>query len=270
VEDLQKFKLFKSTEMLKTRIFIYMTLLSLSSQAQTDSLKTEDELSDCTVMLYQQMTDTTSNSGSGTLISIRDQYYILTASHVAQLLKDNSKIIFRLSGDKPGIFNLADLTQNHILNWKIHPIADLALLHVYPSNEQLKAIFSKSFFPAYSIAAGQQLPSRDFEFTFFGYPIIDLKLEHFSPLVFDSRLASGLITNSRYDNGQKCTFYYLNTPSMQGCSGSGVYVSVKKAMFFGGHQTFMVGIVHGTAKDDTGGKLAAITPLFYLNDLQLD
>ncbi len=32
-------------------------------------------------------------------------------------------------------------------------------------------------------------------------------------------------------------------------------------------KTLMIGVVHGTASDDTGGKMAAITPSFYIWDL---
>ncbi len=51
---------------------------------------------------------------------------------------------------------------------------------------------------------------------------------------------------------------------MQGCSGSGVYFSVKKGFYIGGKVTVFIGIVHGTATDDSGGKLATITPAYYI------
>ncbi len=38
-------------------------------------------------------------------------------------------------------------------------------------------------------------------------------------------------------------------------------------MFFGGNVTVLIGVIHGTASDDSGGKLAQITPAFYIWDL---
>jgi hypothetical protein len=59
-------------------------------------------------------------------------------------------------------------------------------------------------------------------------------------------------------------------PSIEGCSGSGVYFSVKKAFYMGAKTTLMIGIVHGTQGDSTGGKLAAVTPSYYIFDLFKD
>ena len=38
-------------------------------------------------------------------------------------------------------------------------------------------------------------------------------------------------------------------------------------MYFGGNVTILIGVVHGTATDNTGGKLATITPSYYVWDL---
>jgi len=77
-----------------------------------------------------------------------------------------------------------------------------------------------------------------------------------------------LITQLRADTKTKCNFYYLSVPSIQGYSGSGVYFSVKKTtIYYGGNKTFLIGIVHGTQSDDTVGKLAAITPSYYISEL---
>jgi hypothetical protein len=51
---------------------------------------------------------------------------------------------------------------------------------------------------------------------------------------------------------------------MQGYSGADVYASVRKAEFYNLGKTLLLGIVHGTANDNIGGKLAAITPSYYV------
>jgi hypothetical protein len=239
---------------------------SLFSQVP-DSLWDQEQLSNVTVLLYQQLTDSTSISGSGTVISYNSRYFLLTASHVALGMRNNAKLIYRLNGDKPEIIDLLQNVKNHSLRWVTHNIADISIIELMLQNEELKKRFDDWSFPITQIYSGKELPARDADLTFLGYPIIDLELEHFSPLVFTGYLASGLITQYRYDTNTKCNFFFLNVPSIQGCSGSGVYFSVKKAMYFGGSKTICIGIVHGTQADNTGGKLAAITPSYYIFDL---
>jgi hypothetical protein len=253
---------------------LLLTVLSISLFAniilysqKTDSLWTQDELSNATVLLFQKINDTTSSSGSGTIISISSRYFLLTANHVAKELKESAKIIFRLAGDKPGIYDLLPLTRAKKLIWKNHPIADMSMIELFANNNNILQIFQKWSFPIGQISGVKQLPSREADLTFLGFPLIDLEMEHFSPLVFTGYLASGFITQLRYDTKTKCNFFYLNVPSIQGCSGSGVYFSVKKGMYVGGSVTLFIGIVHGTQGDNSGGKLAAITPSFYINDL---
>lgn len=255
---------------MKRIIIIFLILIFGNSpflSQDTDSLWTQDKLSNATVLLYQEVTDSTSVSGSGTIINHNSRYFLLTANHIAKKLKESAKIIFRLDGDKPGIYNLSPLVKNSIQNWNNHPIADISMIELFPNNKNIKQIIQNRSFPIKQIYGGRELPTREADLTFLGYPIVDLELEHFSPLVFTGYLASGLITQLRYDTKTKCNFFYLNVPSIQGCSGSGVYFSVKKGMYYGGKVTYLIGIVHGTQGDNTGGKLAAITPSYYINDL---
>jgi hypothetical protein len=246
--------------------FISANLFAQSLKTEKDSLWSVEDISNVTVYLYQKK-DTTGIGGSATIINHNRKYYLLTAAHVAKDMTDNSQIVFRIANDKPVILNLNIFTVNHKVNWIIHPEADLALIELLVISKDVEDRFKQSSFPSYLIYRGQQTLARDNDVTFFGYPLLDLELKHFSALSFNSYLASGLITNVRSDTKTKCTFFYLDQPSMQGCSGGGVFCSVSKAMFLSLGKTLMIGVVHGTAKDNTGGKLAAITPSFYIWDL---
>lgn len=245
-----------------TFIVIAVTLLisPLSAQCK-DPIWDQDQIANATVLLYQV------KGGSGTIIVKDGRYYIITASHVAKELKTGSKVIFRLKGDKPGIFDLLPITKGQTLNWKHHSVADIALIELDPKNGSIKTILEDYAFPFELIHRGKELPKHDADLTFLGYPIVDLEMEHFSPLVFTAYLSSGLITQLRADTKTKCNFFYLNVPSIEGCSGAGVFFSVKKAFYMAGKTTLMIGIVHGTQGDSTGGKLAAITPSYYIFDL---
>ena len=200
-----------------------------------------------------------------TIIKHNSKFYLLTAQHVAVDMKANSNVVFRVSGDKPAILNLIQFNKN--LDWVVHPEADLALLEINPFNKATEQRLQEWSFPSDFIHKDHSTLSRDNDVTFFGYPLLDLNLVHFSTLSFKAYLASGFITNKRYDNGKKNTFFYLDQPSMGGCSGGGVFASVKKAEYYALNNTLMLGIMHGTAGDKTGGKLAAITPSFYVWDI---
>lgn len=251
-----------------TFVLITITLLLFPLFAQTKGpLWDQDQIANATVLLYQEISTNSGKVGSGTVIIRNGRHYILTASHHAKELKSDAKVIFRLKGDKPGIFNLLSITKDRSSKWKHHPVADIAIIELDAKSNSIETILEDYAFPGELIYRGEDIPKRDADLTFLGYPIVDMEMEHFSPLIFTGYLSSGLITQPRADTQTKCNFFYLNVPSIEGCSGSGVYFSVKKAMYIGGKTTLMIGIVHGTKGDSTGGKLAAITPSYYIFDL---
>ena len=107
--------------------------------------------------------------------------------------------------------------------------------------------------------------------TFFGYPIVDIKQEHFSFLSFTASYASDLITQkfSYYGKDKICSVFYLDSPSIQGASGSGLYITIDKGGIgmINYPATTMVGIISGTHSDGTGGKLAIVMPSYYIWEL---
>ena len=226
----------------------------------------QDQISNVTVLLSQRLPDSTRASGTGTVISNDSTFYIFTASHVAKLMRNDAKVVFRLPGDKPRIVSLLSLTNTDTLQWRYHSTADIAIISLSPEAADLRKWVHDWSFPLHQVSFTEELPRRDADLTFLGYPVVDMNMEHFSPLLFTCYLASGLITQLRSDTRTKCSFFFLSVPSSQGCSGSGVYYSVSKSSYLGGDTTILIGIVHGTLKDDTGGKLAAITPAYYILD----
>jgi hypothetical protein len=159
--------------------------------------------------------------------------------------------------------------QDSTVSWTHHEIADVAITELkIPNDSILVSRFYDLAFPISLIYPKRELPSREANIQYFGYPIIDSKLEYFSPLSFETYLSSGFITTKRADTKTDCTFFYLDSPSIQGCSGSGVYVGVqKKGVSVGPSKTILFGIIHGTYSDNTGGKLAMVTPSYYVFDL---
>ena len=94
--------------------------------------------------------------------------------------------------------------------------------------------------------------------------------EHFSPLTFESKASSGLLSYPRADTGTIQTFFALENPSVGGYSGCPVVdLSIFKAgaMTTFGSGTCFYGVMHGTISDKTGGKIAMVTPSYYIHEL---
>jgi hypothetical protein len=110
--------------------------------------------------------------------------------------------------------------------------------------------------------------SRDASVTAIGFPIFDAIGKYFSPLTFNSNFSSGYITLPRADTKQLTTFQVLENPSIQGYSGGPLFIGIKKdGVSVGPNYTVLVGVMHGTYSDNTGGKLALITPAYFIFDL---
>ena len=230
--------------------------------------KTSDEISLMTVMLYQQI-DQSDNAkiGTGTIIEHEKRFYLLTAAHVAKDLKLNGKMFFKVGNDEKYSIDL--ILQSLTLNWKYHNEADIALIELHPSNKDIEKRFRDFSVSSDNIYDGNELIWKEVELTYFGFPVVDQNGQHFSPLVFASNhYASGLITQKLNYLDKKCSVFYLDKPSIQGASGSALYLAVKKNVEINTlDRTIMIGVVSGTFNDNTGGKLAIIMPSFYIWDL---
>lgn len=247
-------------------LVLFFKNVSGQQQASRDTSISAVDISNLTVMLYQPMTE---KRGAATIIKHQGRYYILTANHIAESMAPSAKVIFRVGNDQPGIIDLILFTKGRRLQWLHHSTADISMMELIPFNDATKKRLSETSFPSTSIVPDVNIPAFQFDFTYLGFPVIELDMKHFSPLFFNSHGASGLITQPRLDKTYiKCDFFYLDKPSMEGCSGSGVFISVSnKVMFTNYGKTYLMGVIHGTQGDNTGGKLAMVTPAYYIYDL---
>ena len=78
------------------------------------------------------------------------------------------------------------------------------------------------------------------------------------------------MTLPRADTGNLSDFFCLENPSVGGYSGCPVFdlgYSTNGLMTMTKEKTWCHGIMHGTMSDNTGGKIALVTPAFYLKDI---
>lgn len=193
--------------------------------------------------------------------------WIVTASHVAKSTNANTQLIIATAEGKAKRLPLRIF--GDLSCWRHHPIADISVfqIHVNATNEQF---MSGRFFPYDHINLEYKPVSRDYELTAIGFPQGLGADGSFSPFTFRSFASSGFVTLPRADTKKNCEFFCLENPSVGGYSGCPVFdlgYSTNGIMTTTKERTWCHGFMHGTMSDNTGGKIAMVTPAFYLKDI---
>ena len=204
--------------------------------------------------------------GTGSFITKDNKVYLLTAEHVAKTTDDNTILAFGKYQSKCAVIPLNDLPNGKA--WISHPIADMAILELDISSHL--DLFQNRCLPYDHINNTEVPASRDDELTVIGFPHGLGVQGKFSPLTFRSYASSSFLTLNRFDTKTPSDFFCLENPSVGGYSGGPVFDMGYETMGCATatkEKTLLHGIVHGTMTDDTGGKIALITPMFYIKDL---
>jgi len=206
--------------------------------------------------------------GSGFFIAKDLDVYLVTAAHVAKNLSVDAKLTYQSNKDIKREVRLKKLieTNTRKINWILHPTADVAVLHI-----PLKIIETDYFkslnlgFIGYSGIMRKLVgPDRLKELTVFGFPLgLGVTFNSITPITKNLRPASDIIYLPRFDNKIVNPFFLLDDPSISGFSGGPVmrvYGNIRDSYRpESGIQPTIVGLVHGTINDKTGG-FAAIVP----------
>ena len=193
---------------------------------------------------------------------------MVTATHVKNDVDSSTIIVF---GDINNKSYTDALSSIKIGDWISHRVADLSIIEL--DINKLSKYYSGRFLPSNEVL-GDFSVSRDVELTVTGFPRgLGTALTgsaHFSPFTFRSFPSSNILTLNRADTNTPCEFYCLENPSMVGYSGGPVFDLgyLKTPLMQQNYgSTLIKGFVHGTMSDNTGGKIALITPAKYLLDL---
>ncbi len=209
--------------------------------------------------------------GTGMFVSSSAEYnrvncWIVTASHVARYTNESTQIVIASKEDKAQILPLTMFGDK--VNWRHHSVADISVFEIDVS--PIIGFMENRCFPYDHINLLRQTVSRDYELTSIGFPH-GLGIDgSFSPFTFRSYASSGLVTLSRADTHTLSDFFCLENPSVGGYSGCPVFdlgYSTNGVMTITKEKTWCYGFMHGTMSDATGGKIAMVTPSFYLRDL---
>jgi hypothetical protein len=233
-----------------------------------------EELSNVVVNLRQNVGNGQSKVGTGIfVVHNQNELYLVTASHVANDMLVSGDYVIKGANDIAVSLKITDLIQGfsaQLIPWTHHQTADLAILRLNPTQQTINTHFQNRFLPSENINANRVIVTRDVELTSIGFPNGLGAVGHFSPLTFRTFASSSLITLNRADTQTPADFFVLENPSIGGYSGGPVFdISIYKhgAMTSTGTGTMCHGIMHGTISDQTGGKLAVVTPSYLLFDL---
>jgi len=211
-------------------------------------------------------------AGTGFFIHSAETLYLVTASHVSNILSLASPITVATSAGRPFTFPLQSLVpKSPAPVWVVHPRADVAALRVTPAPDFLKNHLAGHFMPSSWLERAKEAPLRAITVTVLGFPLQLGVSQYFSPISRETKAASGLLELPRFDTKALSTFFVTQDPSVGGFSGAPVFdtglpystenvgLSVRV-----GAEPRIVGLVHGTLSDNTGGKLGAIVPAFII------
>lgn len=217
-----------------------------------------------------------SNGGHGTgiITSYKDNFLLVTAAHVVKGLDTSTRIFYfdtaainkniSFPAKSRKLLDLFPTKQTAFQ--KEHIEGDVYIIKLFPRTKDDSAWLQMVALPFQNINPNLESISRDIDITVYGYPLYDKDL--FEPITFKTTLSSGILRLPRADTKKPSYFYLLQDPGMQGFSGGPVFVGAEtEGMMFGPDRTWLIGLVHGTFGDISGGKYAAITPSAYIVDL---
>ena len=210
--------------------------------------------------------------GTGMFISSpagKDSFYgwIITASHIAKETNDKTLIVISTKEGKAQQLPLKLFGPNS--KWKHHDEADISAFQIAFS-PAIEPFVEGRFFPLDHCNLDRKVVSRDYELTAIGFPNGLGTDGMFSPFSFRSFASSGFVTLQRADTQTPSVFFCLENPSVGGYSGCPVFdlgYSTNGVMTTSKEKTVLHGIMHGTMGDQTGGKIALVTPMYYLKDI---
>jgi hypothetical protein len=201
-------------------------------------------------------------SASGLLVISSGIGYLVSDKHVANDVGEDAEIVVHGDNNAPITNRLSAMSQSPfgLATWICHSNADIAIHPIF-TGPQLYAI------PLDDLESGQNLPSRDEPVTVLGFPLGIGAEGEFEPLSRETKRSSGLLTDE--NDGTK--FFLLQDPAVNGYSGGPLFETgdhpILPGIQFTPGRWRCWGFVLGTLPDESGGKMARITPAFYAVDL---
>lgn len=230
-----------------------------------------EDLSGSVVFLQANLADGRRLYGTGVFVMGQQRPYLVTAAHVARTLVPDSSATIRIEGDKPFTLTLSVLTEGTAsIPFYYSKAADVAIARITPKTKELGDKLQHHFLPLAWLDSEKQAPSRSLTLTVLGFPLALGIGGSFSPISRETKPASGLITVKFDGENEPVEVFLTQDPSVGGFSGAPVFDTMLSTSGDGGGLTVragepkLVGIAKGTLSDNTGGKMGAVVPSFFV------
>jgi hypothetical protein len=213
-------------------------------------------------------------SGTGFFVSRDDEYFIVTAQHVAQALPAETLATFRGANGEAVTLQLFGMRADPAA-WVWHPEADVAAMRVtLPVADATPGATPSPAASIRAIAFDQlvkraEAPAIDTVLTVIGFPLSIATSGAFSPIVRSAHPSSDVFRHDRFDKQIETSLFVVDDPAIAAFAGAPVLqLPYVRSAGVGVWQTKFAcfGLVHGALTDRTGGKLAAIVPAIYIAD----
>lgn len=213
--------------------------------------------------------------GTGFLANLDGRLFLITADHVASLMNQNSSVTIAGAGDAIQNIPIAQfIGVSGPPKWHRHRVADVAVIEAKPASTLRTELLARAL-PPKMFVSKLEAPPRNRPLTVVGFPlglgvVFTGPGQKISAISKESKAASGLLTLPRSDTKKPTEFFVLDNPSVGGFSGSPVFIL--PASFSDGASmvmsatTLVVGLIHGTASDETGGKFALVVPSSFITE----
>jgi len=203
------------------------------------------------------------------LASQKGDGFLVTADHVAKHLKPTALLTVCHADGKMIQFKLRDLLFHERdfkrIEWVRHEVADVAVVRI--KNTLQKQLGEK--IPDWTYLDEKAVPKMLEQVLVKGFPHGMITQEPCSPLVITTNVSSGFLTLLRADTKSPATFFILGDPSIEALSGSPIIrpLEISRGQIIFSQEPRILGLVHGTISDNTGGKLAAAVPAKFIREL---
>jgi len=205
-------------------------------------------------------------TGTGFLVQGNLCNYIATARHVAVEMGTNCIVTARAPANMPVEIKLVDFIITTSTNpiptipWLLHTNADCAILPLSNGSSGYKKLSHVCWATCDMMASGLEAPPKTEPLTGFGFGLGFGVQITFSPITFERKAASGLLTAGGVN------YFFLQGPGIDGFSGAPFFRSgaprpiaqstTSLGIAFG--KPICWGLLSATDSDTSGGKMARI------------
>jgi hypothetical protein len=204
--------------------------------------------------------------GTGIIAQHDNDLFLITASHIARYMGENSIVRFSCVNMEYKDIKLKSIVSDSLINWKHHEFADMAIIEIVNLNQHLENAINNTISSDLFIQSKESINIGD-DFLHVGfplnYPVAFGTNTIFLPYVYKTQSINIIMKLPRTDNRNLiCDFISVRPCTFSGSSGGPLI-----RLPIDSEQFKIAGINHGIIKDiDNTHVMSLFTPMYYFFD----